>query len=93
MKRSSVKPGNLITVGKLKSSPEPKRDDDNLMSGNDAPGSILMSRAVQANDYLCIAPDVKIGHNVKFSQFINLYGCEVGDETWTFPVHEYPAHG
>ena len=34
-----------------------------------------------ADKYLCIAPDVKIGKNVKFSKFINLYGCEVGDET------------
>jgi len=31
--------------------------------------------------YLCIAPDVKLGQNVKLSQFINLYGCEIGDET------------
>jgi acetyltransferase-like isoleucine patch superfamily enzyme len=31
--------------------------------------------------HLCIAPDVKIGKNVKFSKFINLYGCKVGDET------------
>jgi acetyltransferase-like isoleucine patch superfamily enzyme len=35
----------------------------------------------QANGYLCIAPDVKVGRNVKFSKFINLYGCEVGDDT------------
>jgi acetyltransferase-like isoleucine patch superfamily enzyme len=33
------------------------------------------------DSYLCIAPDVKLGHNVKLSKFINLYGCEVGDET------------
>ena len=33
------------------------------------------------NDYLCIAPDVKLGENVKLSKFINLYGCEVGDNT------------
>jgi len=33
------------------------------------------------NDHLCIAPDVKVGKNVKFSKFINLYGCEVGDDT------------
>ena len=32
-------------------------------------------------DYQCIAPDVKLGHNVKLSKFINLYGCEIGDET------------
>ena len=36
---------------------------------------------MQANGHLCIAPDVKLGKNVKFSKFINLYGCEVGDET------------
>ncbi len=33
------------------------------------------------NSYVCIAPDVKLGKGVKFSQFINLYGCEIGDET------------
>src|SRR6202789_2716653 len=33
------------------------------------------------NTYVCIAPDVKLGQNVKLSQFINLYGCEIGDET------------
>jgi acetyltransferase-like isoleucine patch superfamily enzyme len=32
-------------------------------------------------DYLCIAPDVKLGENVKLSKFINLYGCELGDNT------------
>jgi acetyltransferase-like isoleucine patch superfamily enzyme len=31
--------------------------------------------------YLCIAPDVKLGRDVKLSKFINLYGCEVGDES------------
>ena len=33
------------------------------------------------NPHLCIAPDVKLGRDVKLSKFINLYGCEVGDET------------
>ena len=32
-------------------------------------------------DYLSIAPDVKLGQNVKLSKFINLYGCEIGDNT------------
>jgi acetyltransferase-like isoleucine patch superfamily enzyme len=32
-------------------------------------------------DYVCIASDVKLGKNVKLSKFINLYGCEVGDNT------------
>ena len=29
--------------------------------------------------YLCVAPDVKLGSNVKLSKFINLYGCTIGD--------------
>ena len=33
------------------------------------------------NDFRCIAADVKLGQNVKLSQFVNLYGCEIGDET------------
>ncbi len=33
------------------------------------------------DDYLCIAPSVKLGRDVKLSRFINLYGCEIGDET------------
>lgn len=33
------------------------------------------------SDYLCIAPSVKLGRDVKLSKFINLYGCEIGDET------------
>jgi acetyltransferase-like isoleucine patch superfamily enzyme len=33
------------------------------------------------NDFRCVAPDVKLGKDVKLSQFVNLYGCEVGDES------------
>jgi acetyltransferase-like isoleucine patch superfamily enzyme len=33
------------------------------------------------NEFVCVAPDVKLGKNVKLSKFINMYGCEVGDET------------
>src|SRR6185312_4302522 len=33
------------------------------------------------NEFLSIAPSVKLGKDVKLSQFINLYGCEIGDET------------
>ncbi len=33
------------------------------------------------NSYNCIAADVKLGENVRLSKFINLYGCEIGDET------------
>jgi acetyltransferase-like isoleucine patch superfamily enzyme len=28
-----------------------------------------------------IAPDVKLGRDVKIFAFVNLYGCEIGDET------------
>lgn len=33
------------------------------------------------SEFLSIAPDVKLGKNVRLAQFINLYGCEIGDET------------
>jgi acetyltransferase-like isoleucine patch superfamily enzyme len=33
------------------------------------------------NTYQCISSDVKLGENVKLSKFINLYGCEIGDDT------------
>jgi len=31
--------------------------------------------------FLNIAPSVKLGRDVRLSKFINLYGCEIGDET------------
>ena len=33
------------------------------------------------NEFVAIAPDVKLGKNVQFSKFINLYGCEIGEGT------------
>jgi len=33
------------------------------------------------SEYVCIGNNVKLGRDVKFSKFINLYGCEIGDET------------
>ena len=33
------------------------------------------------NEFCAIAPDVKLGRDVKLSKFINMYGCEVGDDT------------
>jgi len=33
------------------------------------------------NNYVCVAPDVKLGKDVRLAKFINLYGCEIGDET------------
>lgn len=33
------------------------------------------------SEFVCVAPTVKLGRDVKLSKFINLYGCEIGDET------------
>ncbi len=32
-------------------------------------------------EFVRIAPDVKLGKDVKIYAFVNLYGCEIGDET------------
>jgi acetyltransferase-like isoleucine patch superfamily enzyme len=34
-----------------------------------------------SSEFLSVAADVKLGKNVKLSKFINLYGCEIGDDT------------
>jgi acetyltransferase-like isoleucine patch superfamily enzyme len=33
------------------------------------------------DNFNSIAPDVKLGKDVRLSKFINMYGCEIGDET------------
>ena len=33
------------------------------------------------DNFSCIAPDVRLGQNVKLAKFINLDGCTVGDNT------------
>ncbi|HWZ99294.1 MAG TPA: acyltransferase [Candidatus Dormibacteraeota bacterium] len=33
------------------------------------------------NEFCSISPDVKLGEGVRLSKFINLYGCQIGDET------------
>ena len=32
-------------------------------------------------EFCCIAPDVKLGRDVAVYNFVNLYGCEIGDGT------------
>jgi acetyltransferase-like isoleucine patch superfamily enzyme len=32
-------------------------------------------------DYVRIAPDVRLGQGVKIYAFVNLYGCEIGDDS------------
>ena len=34
-----------------------------------------------AGDFVRIAPDVRLGRDVKIYAFANLYGCEIGDES------------
>jgi acetyltransferase-like isoleucine patch superfamily enzyme len=36
---------------------------------------------VSVNEFCAIAPNVKLGPGVKLSKFINLYGCEIGENT------------
>ena len=36
---------------------------------------------MQESATIRIAPDVKLGRDVKIYAFVNLYGCEIGDET------------
>lgn len=33
------------------------------------------------SEFCAIAPNVRLGRGVKLSKFINLYGCEIGDNT------------
>lgn len=33
------------------------------------------------SSFNAVAPDVKMGQNVRLARFVNLYGCEIGDET------------
>jgi acetyltransferase-like isoleucine patch superfamily enzyme len=44
-------------------------------------GIVKNSAGLPADQFLCIGADVKLGKNVRLSKFINLYGCEIGDET------------
>jgi UDP-2-acetamido-3-amino-2,3-dideoxy-glucuronate N-acetyltransferase len=32
-------------------------------------------------DFVCIAADVRLGRDVKIYAFVNLYGCDIGDES------------
>lgn len=47
-----------------------------------------MSGARPTELYQRIAPDVKLGRNVSIQAFVNLYGCEIGDETKIGPFVE-----
>ncbi len=40
-----------------------------------------MSNNKTTTDFARISPDVKLGKDVKLFGFVNLYGCEIGDES------------
>jgi UDP-2-acetamido-3-amino-2,3-dideoxy-glucuronate N-acetyltransferase len=48
----------------------------------------LGAAAPPGDDSRAIAPDVRLGRDVKLARFINLYGCEIGDETKIGPFVE-----
>lgn len=40
-----------------------------------------MNASAQVSAHACIADDVRLGARVRVSPFVNLYGCEVGDDS------------
>ena len=40
-----------------------------------------MSGDIQMPRFACVADDVRLGARVRLSPFVNLYGCEIGEET------------
>jgi acetyltransferase-like isoleucine patch superfamily enzyme len=40
-----------------------------------------MSGDIQMPRFACVADDVRLGPRVRLSPFVNLYGCEIGEET------------
>ena len=48
-------------------------------------GAVQVGTAGRMSDargaHQLIAPDVKLGRDVRIFGFVNLYGCEIGDET------------
>lgn len=79
MKRTDVR----LPIGRIFTKHEPPPDlletDELPASSNGNSGQAKSGQAMGL--FCCIAPDVKVGNNVKFSKFVNLYGCEVGDDT------------
>jgi UDP-3-O-[3-hydroxymyristoyl] glucosamine N-acyltransferase len=82
---------NNTTVGAYNSMAEDQRNPNSAMvecrgtppSHHDPVrrATNLNGNSIQSTGYLSIAPDVKVGKDVKLSKFINLYGCEIGDDT------------
>ena len=57
-----------------------------LRAGARRPPDIIARMAIDPT--VRVAPDVKLGKDVKLAPFANLYGCEIGDETRIGPFVE-----
>lgn len=49
--------------------------------GRSGRGEARGKSGMSSKEYLCVTADVRLGNNVKLAKFINLYGCEIGDDT------------
>lgn len=81
MKKKTLHERNSVALDKQKVERVVVKTQGRLPRNRVEPEATSNGHMVPGNGHLCIAPDVKIGSNVKLSKFINLYGCEVGDET------------
>jgi len=52
-------------------------------SGSSSPreGEMITKEDTHTENLMSIAPDVRLGENVKLARFVNLYGCTIGDQT------------
>lgn len=41
----------------------------------------MESESAETGSFLAVAPDVRLGPGVQLARFINLYGCEIGENT------------
>lgn len=77
-KRLAKKASLSKLLRRLNNRPQEKPPTSLRKASRHSTGSESTSKA---KTYVCVAPDVRLGQNVKLSKFINLYGCEIGDDT------------
>lgn len=61
--------------------PIQKNRQEKNIKGSAYPKTTPRQAEISAYENLRIAPDVQLGENVKIYAFVNLYGCEIGDES------------
>ncbi len=76
----AVDNGGSLPTGLLRESAERKPESAGQSSYSKQFEQAKKVGAV-VNEFCAISPDVKLGTGVKLSKFINLYGCEIGDNT------------